>query len=85
MQRLGHMRRGDGVGASQVGRGYARVMAGGRLVQSVAAAQAAGAVTLHFKDGTVASGEWTADAMTGDGKIVFVNGTVHTGTFLEGR
>jgi exodeoxyribonuclease VII large subunit len=34
-------------------RGYARVMAQGRLVQSVAAAQAAGAVTLHFKDGTV--------------------------------
>lgn len=34
-------------------RGYARVMAGGQLVQSVAAAQAAGAVTLHFKDGTV--------------------------------
>ncbi|QGP80308.1 exodeoxyribonuclease VII large subunit [Sphingobium sp. CAP-1] len=34
-------------------RGYARVMAQGRLVQSVAAAQAAGAVTLHFKDGVV--------------------------------
>lgn len=34
-------------------KGYARVMAQGRLVQSVAAAQAAGAVTLHFKDGTV--------------------------------
>jgi exodeoxyribonuclease VII large subunit len=28
-------------------------MAQGQLVQSVAAAQAAGAVTLHFKDGTV--------------------------------
>lgn len=41
-------------------RGYARVMAGGRLVQSVAAAQAAGAVTLHFKDGTV-------DATVGQG------------------
>jgi exodeoxyribonuclease VII large subunit len=35
-------------------------MAGGRLVQSVAAAQAAGAVTLHFKDGTV-------DATVGQG------------------
>jgi exodeoxyribonuclease VII large subunit len=34
-------------------KGYARVMAQGRLVQSVAAAQAAGQVTLHFKDGTV--------------------------------
>lgn len=34
-------------------KGYVRVMAQGRLVQSVAAAQAAGAVTLHFKDGTV--------------------------------
>ncbi|MFZ2996500.1 exodeoxyribonuclease VII large subunit [Sphingobium sp.] len=34
-------------------RGYARVMAQGRLIQSVAAAQAAGAVTLHFRDGTV--------------------------------
>ncbi len=34
-------------------RGYARVMAGAHLVQSVAAAQAAGAVMLHFKDGTV--------------------------------
>ncbi|BBD01276.1 exodeoxyribonuclease VII large subunit [Sphingobium sp. YG1] len=34
-------------------KGYARVMAQGRLVQSVTAAQAAGAVTLHFKDGTV--------------------------------
>ncbi|WP_310224449.1 exodeoxyribonuclease VII large subunit [Sphingobium xenophagum] len=41
-------------------RGYARVMAGGRLVQSVEAAQAAGAVTLHFKDGTV-------DATVGQG------------------
>jgi len=40
-------------------RGYARVMADGRLVQSVAAAQAAGAVTLHFRDGTV-------DATVGD-------------------
>jgi exodeoxyribonuclease VII large subunit len=34
-------------------RGYARVMADGHLVQSVAAAQAAGRVVLHFKDGTV--------------------------------
>ncbi|BBF68439.1 exodeoxyribonuclease VII large subunit [Sphingomonas bisphenolicum] len=34
-------------------KGYARVMAQGRLVQSVAAAQTAGQVTLHFKDGTV--------------------------------
>lgn len=34
-------------------RGYARVMGGGHLVQSVGEAQAAGAVTLHFKDGTV--------------------------------
>lgn len=34
-------------------KGYARVMAQGHLVQSVAAAQAAGQVTLHFKDGTV--------------------------------
>lgn len=41
-------------------RGYARVMAGGRLIQSVAAAQGAGAVTLHFKDGTV-------DATVGQG------------------
>ncbi|HUD91990.1 exodeoxyribonuclease VII large subunit [Sphingobium sp.] len=40
-------------------RGYARVMAAGQLVQSVAAAQAAGQVTLHFKDGTV-------DATVGD-------------------
>ncbi|MCI4590916.1 exodeoxyribonuclease VII large subunit [Sphingobium sp. BYY-5] len=40
-------------------RGYARVMAAGQLVQSVAAAQAAGQVTLHFKDGTV-------DAVVGD-------------------
>lgn len=36
-------------------RGYARVMADGKLVQSVAAAQAAGAVTLHFKDGAVSA------------------------------
>lgn len=41
-------------------RGYARVMAGGHLVQSVAAATSAGAVTLHFKDGTV-------DAIVGHG------------------
>lgn len=35
-------------------RGYARVMAAsGQLVQSVAAAQAAGQVMLHFKDGTI--------------------------------
>ncbi|MEC3912746.1 exodeoxyribonuclease VII large subunit [Sphingobium sp. CR2-8] len=40
-------------------KGYTRVMAQGRLVQSVAAAQAAGHVTLHFKDGTV-------DAAIGD-------------------
>ncbi|CAM8673082.1 exodeoxyribonuclease VII large subunit [Sphingobium sp.] len=40
-------------------KGYARVMARGRLVQSVAAAQAAGQVTLHFKDGAV-------DAAIGD-------------------
>ncbi|KQN02902.1 exodeoxyribonuclease VII large subunit [Sphingobium sp. Leaf26] len=43
-------------------KGYARVMAQGRLVQSVAAAQAAGAVTLHFKDGTV-------DAAIGDAAL----------------
>ncbi|MEC3950972.1 exodeoxyribonuclease VII large subunit [Sphingobium sp. HWE2-09] len=40
-------------------RGYARVMAQGRLMQSVAAARAAGKVTLHFRDGTV-------DAVVGD-------------------
>jgi exodeoxyribonuclease VII large subunit len=40
-------------------RGYARVMAQGRLVQSVAAARAAGQLTLHFRDGTV-------DAAVGD-------------------
>jgi exodeoxyribonuclease VII large subunit len=34
-------------------RGYARVMAQGRLVQSVAAARTAGAVHLHFRDGVV--------------------------------
>ena len=45
-------------------RGYARVMAGGRLIQSVAAAQGAGAVTLHFKDGTV-------DATVGQGAALF--------------
>ena len=37
-------------------RGYARVMAQGRLVQSVGAAQAAGQVMLHFKDGAVGAG-----------------------------
>ena len=34
-------------------RGFARVMAGDRLVKSVAEAQAAGAVSLHFRDGAV--------------------------------
>ncbi|PJG48042.1 exodeoxyribonuclease VII large subunit [Sphingobium sp. LB126] len=34
-------------------RGFARVMAGDRLVRSVADAQAAGAVSLHFRDGAV--------------------------------
>src|SRR3546814_11814193 len=34
-------------------RGFARVMAGDRLVKSVADAQAAGAVSLHFRDGAV--------------------------------
>src|SRR3546814_10447495 len=34
-------------------RGFARVMDGGRLVSSAAAAQAAGQVTLKFKDGEV--------------------------------
>jgi len=41
-------------------RGYARVMAQGRLIQSVDAARAAGAVRLHFRDGVV-------DARVGDG------------------
>lgn len=36
-------------------RGYARVMAGDRLVASVADAQAAGAVTIRFRDGSVAA------------------------------
>ncbi len=34
-------------------RGFARVMAGGHLVKSVAGAQAAGRVTLHFQDGDI--------------------------------
>src|SRR3546814_6990568 len=34
-------------------RGFARVLAGDRLVKSVADAQAAGAVSLHFRDGAV--------------------------------
>nr|WP_087574704.1 exodeoxyribonuclease VII large subunit [Sphingomonas sp. CDS-1] len=34
-------------------RGFARVMAGDRLVKSVAEAQAAGSVSLHFRDGAV--------------------------------
>lgn len=34
-------------------RGFARVMAGGRLVRSVADARAAGSVALHFDDGAV--------------------------------
>jgi exodeoxyribonuclease VII large subunit len=34
-------------------RGYARVMAGDRVVRSVDTAREAGAVTLHFHDGTV--------------------------------
>ncbi|MFK4794126.1 exodeoxyribonuclease VII large subunit [Sphingobium sp. ZW T5_29] len=34
-------------------RGFARVMAGGQLVKSVAGAQAAGTVTLHFSDGAI--------------------------------
>ncbi|WP_150290190.1 exodeoxyribonuclease VII large subunit [Sphingobium estronivorans] len=34
-------------------RGFARVMTGDRLVKSVAEAQAAGAVSLHFRDGAV--------------------------------
>jgi exodeoxyribonuclease VII large subunit len=40
-------------------RGYARVMAQGRLIQSVDAARAARTVTLHFRDGKV-------DATVGD-------------------
>ena len=34
-------------------RGFARVMAGDRLVKSVAQAQAEGLVSLHFRDGAV--------------------------------
>lgn len=51
-------------------RGYARVMARGQLVQSVAAAQAAGQVTLHFKDGTV-------DAAVGQSVAPFEQGAPH--------
>ncbi|WP_030539188.1 exodeoxyribonuclease VII large subunit [Sphingobium sp. DC-2] len=36
-------------------RGFARVMAGGRLVRTVADAEAAGVVSLHFADGAIAA------------------------------
>lgn len=50
-------------------RGFARVMARGRLVRSSAAALAAGTVTLRFEDGAV-------DAVTGPGTAPAVGGAV---------
>ncbi|MCP1470045.1 exodeoxyribonuclease VII large subunit [Sphingobium sp. OAS761] len=47
-------------------RGYARIMAQGRLIESVGAARAAGQVVMHFRDGTVdATVGQTADQADG--------------------
>ena len=46
-------------------RGYARVMAGDRLVRSVEAARAAEQVVLHFHDGTVDAAVGQAEASAG--------------------